>query len=128
VPEALIGVVVGGLIAWIAPLLTLRYSERKWRFEAKLNYLKAERDRFEKLYESALEKFVNGMAEGRYSINTIADFLVLMPKEIGDMFEEWMKKKEKDESEMRVAHLEMAAAMKRDLAKRDAEIKRLLDQ
>jgi gas vesicle protein len=55
--DALIGVVVGGLIAWVAPLLALRYTERQWRFEAKMNYLKSERDRFEKLYELNLERF-----------------------------------------------------------------------
>jgi hypothetical protein len=49
-----------------------------------------------------------------------------MPKEISDLFEQWMQKEEKSSEKMRFAHLEMAAAMKRDLAKRDAEIENLL--
>lgn len=126
--DALIGVIIGGLIAWVAPLITLRYGERRWRFEAKLNHLKTERDRFEKLYETTLETFGKSMAENAYSSNMTADFLVIMPKEIGDLFDKWMMELDHSESKMKVAYLGMASAMKMDLAKRDAEIRELLDE
>jgi len=125
VSDALIGVVVGGLIAWVAPLLTLRYTERRWRFEAKINYLKAERDRFEKLYERNLERFSKGIAENSYSSEMSAEIFAMMPKEIGDLYIQWMAEKKKDDSKRKVVYLEMASVMKRDLAKRDAEIRAL---
>jgi hypothetical protein len=53
----LIGVFIGGLIAWVAPLLTLRYGERRWRFEKTLEHLKAERSRFDAHDEQALKLF-----------------------------------------------------------------------
>lgn len=123
--DALIGVVVGGLIAWVAPLLTLRYTERRWRFEAKMNYLKSERDRIERLYELNLERFAEGIAENSYSSVMCAEVFALMPREIGDLYESWMAEKEKDDFKRRVVYLEMASAMKRDLAKRDEEIRAL---
>lgn len=123
--EALIGVVVGGLIAWVAPLLTLRYTERRWLFEAKMNYLKSERDRFEKLYEQNLERFLKGLSENNYSSEMSAEVLALMPLEIRDIYVNWMSVKEKDEQKRKSAYLEMALAMKNDLAKRDAEIRAL---
>lgn len=125
--DAIFGVLIGGLIGWIAPLLTLRYGERRWRFETKLAHLKAERDRFEKLYEEALKLFGEGAAENSYSTPMIADFLVLFPKELGDLFKKHMRDKEKTEESIRGTVLELAAAMKKDLRSRDEEIRRVLD-
>lgn len=125
--DAIFGVLIGGLIGWIAPLLTLRYGERRWRFETKLVHLKAERERFEKLYEEALKLFGEGAAKNSYSTLMIADFLVLFPKEIGDLFEKHMHNKEKTEETIRGTVLELAAAMKTDLRNRDDEIRRMLD-
>lgn len=125
--DALFGVLIGGLIGWVAPLLTLRYGERRWRFETKLAHLKAERDRFEGLYEEALKLFGEGVAKNSYSTSMIADFMVLFPKELGEIFEKHMRNKEKTEESLRRAVLELAAAMKRDLRSRDDEIRKLLD-
>jgi gas vesicle protein len=127
VSDALIGVVIGGLIAWVAPLLTLRYSERRWRFEARVGYLKAERNRFEKLYERNLQRFAKGLEENAYSSEMSAEIFALMPKEIAGLYEEWMAEKEKDDFKRKVAYLEMASAMKRDLAKKDSDIRNLFE-
>lgn len=67
--DTIIGVVVGGLIAWITPLLALRYGERRWKAEALLNVMKADRDRMEQLYERALRLFADGMVTNSYSTN-----------------------------------------------------------
>lgn len=125
--DALFGVLIGGVIGWIAPLLTLRYGERRWRFETKLAHLRAERARFEKLYEEALKLFGEGAVKNGYSIPMIADFMVLFPKELSEIFEKYMGDKDKTEEKIRGTVLELAAAMKRDLRSRDEEIRKLLD-
>lgn len=125
--EALIGVLIGGLIGWVAPLLTLRYGERRWRFETKLAHLNAERLRFEAHYEKALQLFSKGAAENSYSSNMIADFLVLFPPELTEMFEEHMHNKDNSEERIRSTYLQLAAAMKRDLRARDKQIRECLD-
>lgn len=125
--EALIGVILGGLVAWVAPLLTLRYTERRWRFEAKISYLKSERERFEKLYEVNLERFAKGIAQNSYSSEMSAEILSIMPKEIRDLYLTWMTSKEKTEEKRKNAYLDMALAMKKDLAKRDTEIRELFE-
>lgn len=126
--DALIGVVVGGLIAWVAPLLTLRYTERRWRFDARMNYLNSERERFEKLYENNLERFAKGIIDNSYSSEMAAEIFALMPKEIGELYKGWMSEKDKDDHKRKVVYLEMASAMKRDLASRDKEIRALFDK
>jgi hypothetical protein len=125
--EALIGVLIGGLIGWISPLLTLRYGEKRWRFETKLAHLKAERLRFEAHYEEALKLFGKGVAENSYSSIMIADFLVVFPAELTEMFEEHMSNKDKSDERIRSTYLQLAAAMKKDLRARDKEIREYLD-
>lgn len=125
--EALVGVIVGGLITWVAPLMTLKFSERKWKFEAKLAYLRSERDRYEKLYEKNLKRFGNGVKENSYSSEMAAEIFSLMPKEVGDYYKKWMTTKDKNVQKEKVAYLEMASLMKKDLAKKDEEIKKLLE-
>lgn len=126
--EALIGVIVGGLISWVAPLLTLRYTERRWKFESKMAYLKSERDRFEKLYEVNLERFGKGVADDSYSSEMSAEILTVMPSEIKELYTKWMADKEKDDSKRKGVYLDMAIEMKKDLAKRDAEIRELFEK
>ena len=43
--EVLIGVIIGGLIASIAPITTLIIDHKRWKKEAQLEYLKSERKR-----------------------------------------------------------------------------------
>jgi hypothetical protein len=57
----------------------------------------------------------------------IADFLVLFPKNMSEIFEKHMRNQERTEGEIRAIVLELAAAMKRDLRSRDGEIRQLLD-
>jgi hypothetical protein len=127
VSEVLIGVVIGGLIAWIAPLLTLRYGERRWKFEARINHLKSERQRMEALYEKNLPLFAEGMATNGYSSNMSSEMMILMPKDIGDLFLAHMADKTKTDEKSRATYLELAAAMKLDLKARDEEIRNLFD-
>lgn len=93
-----------------------------------MNYLKSERDRFEELYELNLQRFAEGIVENSYSSEMCAEVFALMPKEIGDLYESWMAEKDKDDFKRKVAYLEMASAMKRDLAKRDADIRALFER
>ena len=79
--EPLKVLIMNEALIWVAPLITLRYAERRWRFEAKMSYLKSERDRFEKLYEVNLGRFAKGIAENSYSSEMSAEIFALMPKE-----------------------------------------------
>ena len=126
--DTLIGVIVGGLIAWVAPLMTLRYSERRWKFEASLSSLKADRQRIEQLYEKNLQLFGEGAIADSYSSNMMTDVLVLMPKEIGDIFLAYMDDKDKTDIKKKHTYFELASAMKRDLKSRDNELEKFLKQ
>ena len=80
----------------------------------------------EGIYEGALKSFATGAGENSYSSNMSADFMVLMPKEIGDLYFAHMSDREKSEQKTKSTYLDLAAAMKRDLKARDEAIKSLL--
>lgn len=120
--DTLLGVIIGGLIGWITPLLTLRYSERRWQFEAKLNHLKSERDKFESLYERTVVALDERGDERMLSIKMLADIIVLMPEEVRTAFDLYVESSVKATPEKRVQYLEFIAAMKRDLKQRDCAI------
>jgi type II secretory pathway pseudopilin PulG len=124
--EALLGALVGGLLASIVPVFTLFTDSRRWRHEKKLDYLASERSRLEALFSKTLENLSDAMAKNSYPSQMTSDILVLMPKSIGDRFEAWMKEKPKDELKARNAYLDICLAMKKVLADVDAKITGLI--
>ena len=119
--ETLLGVIVGGLIGWIAPLLTLRYGERRWKFEANLAHLKSERDKFATLYEKTIEDIETNAGSQSLPIKMLADIFVLMPNEVLKAFNAYFEPNIEDE-DRKTRFMELIAAMKRDLRNRDNAI------
>jgi gas vesicle protein len=107
--EALIGVLIGGAIASIAPLATLIAQHRRWKWEAKLEYLRTERRRLEDLYSDTLNRLKKGMAENSYPSEMISDILMLMPKPIAVRFDSWMDEKNKDATKAKNVYMSICA-------------------
>ena len=91
-----------------------------------LSELKSERQRFEQLYEKNSQLFGDSAAANSYSSNMMSDILMLMPRQIWDMFLSHMNEKDRSETRMKHTYLELDSAMKRDLKARDHELRRLL--
>lgn len=125
--EALIGVVIGGLIASIAPVVSLLTASRRWKLEKKLEHLRAERARFEKLSSEMLPQLAEAMAKNSYPSPMMSDILVLMPKPVGDRFEIWMAEKDKDELKGKFAFMGICVEMKKALSDIDRKIGELID-
>jgi hypothetical protein len=70
--DTLLDVFVGGFLGWIASLITLRYSERRGRLQAPLNYLKVMRDRTSGIYEKAIEVLEVNAAKDHLPVRLIA--------------------------------------------------------
>lgn len=125
--EALIGVVIGGLIASIAPLAHLFADHRRWKQETKLAHLREERKRLEQMYSNTLAKLSDAMAKNRYPSDMMSDILILMPKDVGERFEAWMAEKYKDSTKGKHAYMDICVAMKCSLADIDKRIQNLID-
>lgn len=120
--EALIGVLVGGLIASIAPIASLLLEHRRWSREKRLEHLRKERDRLEMLFREALADLSRAMEQNSYPIQMLADMNVLMPRSVMQRFNEWMEKSDKTDQDRKEAFLEISIEMKSALAELDRKI------
>jgi len=124
--DTLIGVIIGGVIGSIAPFSTLVLGHYRWKREAKLEYLKAERIRLEGLFEKTLAKLAEGMKKGSYSSDMTSDIVVLMPKEVSEKYWEFITDKDKTELKQKHAYMDLAVEMKKALASLDSDIRKVV--
>ena len=122
----IVGAAIGGLIVAIPTTVALIINHLRWKRETKLEYLKAERQRLEKIYVEMHNRLARAMAEGNYPIDMIADIQVLMPKEIGDKFEEWVLKGDQTPKVGKEKLLDISILMKKHLAEIEKQITELL--
>lgn len=124
--ETLWGVLIGGLIASIAPISSLVFESKRWKTERRLEHLREERVRLEQLVTGVLSKLGDAMAKNSYPSTMTSDIFALMPKAVSDRFRIWMEEKDKDELKGKHALFDMALEMKKCLAEIDRKIAELL--
>ena len=124
--EILIGVVIGGLIASIAPIFTLFIDQRRWRKESKLSYLLSERKNLESLYSKNLKRFSKSIAENSFSSDMISEFLITMPQDVSNTFKDFMTDPNKTEKKCKQFYLDLASAMRKSLNEIDNKIKAIM--
>lgn len=125
--DALIGVVIGGLIASIAPLATLLIDQNRWKQEKKLAYLQSKRKRLEDLSITTLERFTQGMSDGTYPVDMISDIYVMLPQPVLQIFDNWMTNPDKSKENAIIAHTSMSLELKKSLADIDLKITELVE-
>lgn len=125
--ETLIGVLIGGVIASIAPITSLFFESRRWKIERQLEQLKEERRRLERLIEYVLPQLGRDMVQDSYSAHMTSDIVALMPKSVLDRFDEWMFEEDKDEVKSKQALFKIAVEMKKCLAEIDEKISNILN-
>ena len=125
--ETLIGVFVGGLIASIAPITTLIIDHKRWKKETILEYLKSERNRLNENFEKTLEKLSKAMAENSYPSDMTSEIMIMMPKNVSDIFIEFIEDKDKTENKMKNTYLDLAVEMKISLKEIDEKIEKLIE-
>jgi len=121
-----VGAAIGGLIVAIPTTVSLIINHLRWKRETKLEYLKSERQRLEKIYVEMHNKLSEAMAEDSYPIDMISDIHVLMPKEISDKFREWMAADNHTPEAGRNTLLDISILMKKHLAEIEKQITELL--
>jgi gas vesicle protein len=120
--ETLLGVLIGGCIGSIAPLATLLFNHLHWKREAKLAHLKAERTRLEQLFDKTLDTLSEAMKNNAYPSKMSADINILMSEEISDLYNKFMAGGNETTERCKMAYIDIAHAMKSELAKVDKKI------
>lgn len=126
--DILIGVIIGGLIASITPVLTLIVDHRHWIRESKLEHLRSERKRLENIYSKNLKSFSKAIGENSYSSDMIMEFLLTMPKDISATFKEFMSDPNKTDAKSKKAYINTVLLMKKSLSDIDKKIENIIFQ
>mgnify|MGYP001819034078 FL=1 len=126
--DILIGVVLGGVIASITPIVMLILDHRRWQRESKLEHLRSERQKLEKIFRESLKRFSKAIAENNYASDMIMDFLLTMPKEISIKFKEFLADPNKTDSRTKKAYMGIVLSMKKTLSDMDNKIENIIFQ
>ena len=87
--EALIGVLIGGLIASLVPLAKLVFEFLKWTSERRVKRLQAERQRLTEVSAKISDMLHKAIVEDNYPVDLIANMIFQCPQKVtyllGDM-------------------------------------------
>lgn len=124
--DALIGVVIGGLLTgsgtWIANWL----QHKKWKTEQKIRILEDKRNRIEELSGKTLAKLSVGIQNNSFDIQMLCDIRILFPDNVYEKFNEFMKTKDKDDSEKKFGFYDISIEIKKAIKDIDDKIESLL--
>lgn len=124
--EILIGVVVGGVIASVSPLLTLWIHHRRWRVQVRLEHIRAKREKLEGAFQRSLHEIRKGMKNNIYSSDMLSDVDYLFPSNVSQAVEELMAEEDKSVFNMKRHYYLIARAMKASLAELDDQIEEII--
>ncbi len=126
--DILLGVIIGGLIASITPIVMIILDHRRWQRQATIEQLRFERQQFEKIFRENLKRFSKAIAENSYPSDMIMDFILTMPKEVSTKFKEFLADPNKTDAKCKKVYINVVLTMKKILSDIDNKIKDLTSQ
>jgi hypothetical protein len=126
--DTLVGVIIGGLIASMTPIVMLILDHRRWQRQATLEQLRFERKRLEKIFRENLKRFAKAIAENSYPSDMIMDFILTMPKEVSTKFKEFLADPNKTDARCKKAYINLVSSMKKILSDIDSRIENVIFQ
>lgn len=124
--DILLGVIIGGLIASITPIVMIILEHRRWQRQAKIEQLRFERQQFEKRFRENLKRFSKAIAENSYPSDMIMDFILTMPKEVSTKFKEFLADPNKTDAKSKKVYINVVLAMKKILTDIDNKIENII--
>lgn len=115
-------VVLGAAIASVAPLITLREAEKRWRLEKRIENLRLNHSRLERIYSQVLEQLPSALSEGSYPSTLTSSVSVYASPEVRKLYFDNIKSKERDPGKLRVLFLDIALAVNQHLSAIEQEI------
>jgi hypothetical protein len=127
-PDLLLGVIIGGLIASITPIVMIILDHRRWQRQATLEQRRLERKRLEKVFRENLKRFSKAISENSYPSDMIMDFILTMPGEVSTIFKEFLANPNKTDATCKKAYINVLSSMKKSLSDIDYEIESIISQ
>ncbi len=80
--DTLIGVIIGGVLASVVPIISLFQQYGQWKKEKKLMYLQQERERLRELYTNSYKKIIEETVLEKNTPEFLSEILFLLPEKI----------------------------------------------
>jgi hypothetical protein len=77
--DALVGVIVGGVLASVMPILNFFRDGKRWKLEKRLERARERKRQFEEQAESVLKRLSKAMSDNLYPSEMISDIGLYMP-------------------------------------------------
>ncbi len=126
--DTLLGVIIGGLIASMTPIVMLILDHKRWQRQSALEQLRFDRERLEKIFRQSLKRFSKAIAENSYPSDMIMDFILTMPNEVSIKFKEFLADPNKTDAKCKKAYINAVSSMKKTLSDIDSEIENIIFQ
>jgi len=124
--DILLGVIIGGLIASVTPIVMIILDHIRWQRQSSLEQLRFERKRFEKIFRENLKRFSKAITENSYPSDMIMDFILTMPKEVSSKFKEFLADPNKTDEKCKKAYIIIISSMKKTLSDIDSKIENII--
>lgn len=123
--DTLYGVIIGGLIASIAPLFSLVMEQKKTRRTERLMFLRDKRAQLEQAFTEAEAKLDTGLDHDQFEPGMVFDFMRLFPKNVYEAFDAMMLEKDRTPDKLKHHYHEIVSEMKTALAEVDRQIEKI---
>jgi hypothetical protein len=120
--EALIGVVIGGLLSGLGTWITVAVQHKRWSTELRANRLQAKREKLEEASTRILDELPGAMAERSYPSKMTSEIDILFPENVTRAFNAMMSEQDKSQLKMKHHYYAIALAMRKSLRDIDEEI------
>ena len=127
-PDILLGVIIGGLIASITPIIMIILDHKRWKRQARLEQRRLERIRLEKVFRENLKRLSKAISENSYPSDMIMDFILTMPEGVSTKFKEFLANPNKTDATCKKAFINVVTSMKKSLSDIDQEIESIISQ
>jgi hypothetical protein len=124
----LLGVIIGGLIASITPIVMIILDHRRWQRQSKIEQLRFDQRRLERIFRGNLKRFSKAITENSYPSDMIMDFILTMPQEVSTKFKEFLADPNKTDEKCKKAYINVVSSMKKILNDIDSKIENLISQ
>jgi hypothetical protein len=126
--DTLLGVIIGGLIASITPIVMIILDHRRWQRQSKIEQLRFDQRRLERIFRGNLKRFSKAITENSYPSDMIMDFILTMPQEVSTKFKEFLADPNKTDEKCKKAYINVVSSMKKILNDIDSKIENLISQ
>ena len=126
--DILLGVIIGGLIASITPIVMIILDHRRWQRQSRIEQLRFEQRRLERIFRGNLKRFSKAITENSYPSDMIMEFIITMPQEVSTKFKEFLADPNKTDEKCKKAYINIVSSMKKTLYDIDSKIENLIYQ